>query len=102
MGEFLRQWVSRRLLLLSGGDITRVMTAMRQLGVGTPGGTEALAIFQQLLYELWKQGGLERPLARVKVDERNCFGMLEWPAVRAAAQLSLPRRHAVACWKHAA
>ena len=58
MGEFLRKWVGRRLLLLHGGDIGRVMTAMRQLGAGTPGGAEALALFQQLVFDLWQKGGL--------------------------------------------
>ena len=102
MGEFLRKWVGRRLLLLHGGDISRVMTAMRQLGVGAPGGAEALGVFQQLVFDLLKTGGLQRPLARVKIDEKNCFGSLEWPAIRAASQQALPRHHAVTCWKHAA
>jgi hypothetical protein len=78
------------------------MTAMRQLGVGAPGGAEALGIFQQLLYDLWQSGALERPIARVKVDEKNCFGMLEWPAIREATLQTLPRHHAATCWKHAA
>lgn len=38
VGEFLRRWVSQRLLLLHRGDINQVMHAMRQLGVGMPGG----------------------------------------------------------------
>ncbi len=100
MGEFLRKWVSRRLQALNSNDTGKVMTAMRQLGVGTAGGAEALAIFQQLIYELWKAGDLTRPLARVKVDETNCFGRLEWPAIRAATSQTLPRHHAVTCWKH--
>ena len=102
MGEFMRKFVSRRLLLLNKADIGKVMAAMRQLGVGTSGGAEALAIFHQLLYELWQANGLGRPLARIKIDEKNCFGSLEWPAVRAAALQSLPRHHAAVCWKHAA
>ena len=101
MGEFLRKWVSWRLLVLNGGDIERVMAAMRRLGVRTPGGAEALAIF--LLFDLWEEGGMTRPLARVKVDEKTCFGMLEWPAVRQASlQTLLPTHYPVACWKHAA
>ena len=55
----------------------RVMGAVRQLGVGVSGGAEALAIFQQLLNDLWSPGALERPLAWIKVDEKNCFGRLE-------------------------
>ena len=75
---------------------------MSQLGVGTPGGAEALATFHQLLYEVWQQGGLDFPLARIKVDETNCFGRLEWPAVRQAVHQTLPRHFAVTCWKHTA
>ena len=45
MGEFLRKYVSRRLLSLSKGEIAAIMTAMRQLGVGSLDGAEALAIF---------------------------------------------------------
>ena len=74
---------------------------MRQLGMGTPGGMDALAIFQQPLYKLWKKGLLLKPLARIKIDEKNCFGSLEWPAVRAATKRALPRHHASKCWKHA-
>ena len=102
MGEFLRKLVAKRLLLLNKGDIGKVMHAMRQLGVGMPGGAESLAIFHQLLHELWREGALTRPLARVKIDERNCFGRLEWHAVREASRQTLPRHFPVACWKHAA
>ena len=30
-------------------------------------------------------GSSTEPLARIKVDETNCFGMIEWQAVREAA-----------------
>ena len=75
---------------------------MRQIGVGTPGGAEplALAIFHQLLCDEWMTGSLREPLARTKVDERNCFGMIEWQAVREAAALFLPKHRAAASWKH--
>ncbi len=102
MGEWLRRWVSRRNLALNKADIEKVTVAMRQLGVGTAGGAEALALFQQVVYELWKEGRLERPLARVKIDETNCFGRLEWPAIRRAVYEALPRHFPVICWKHAA
>ena len=59
---------------------------MRKIGVGTPGGAEALAIFHQLLYDEKNDrltpGG---QLARIKVDEKNCFGMIERQAVREAS-----------------
>ena len=45
---------------------------MRQIGVCTPGGAEAWAIFQ-LLYE-WMTVSLSGLMARIKVDEKNCFG----------------------------
>ena len=82
MGEFLRKYVSRRLLALSEGEIAALTTSMRQHGVGTPGGAEALAIFHQLLYDEWMTGSLSGPLATIQVDEKNCFGMIEWKAVR--------------------
>ena len=41
-GEFLRKYVSRRLPALNEGEIEALMTAMRQLGVGSQGGAEAL------------------------------------------------------------
>ena len=66
---------------------------MRQIGVGTPSGAETLAIFHQLLHD---ECG---PLARIKCDEKNCFGMIEWQAVREAAPRFLPK-HTAAAWKH--
>ena len=49
------------------------MTAMRQLGVGSQGGAEALAIFHQRIYDEWASGSLNAPLARIKVDEKKCL-----------------------------
>ena len=49
MGDFLRKYVSRRPLAPSEGEIVALTTSMRQIGVGTPGGAEALAIIHQLL-----------------------------------------------------
>ena len=43
--EFLLKGVSRWLLALSEGEIAPLTTSMRQIGVGTPGGAEALASF---------------------------------------------------------
>ena len=73
----------------------RVAASMRQIGVGTPGGAEALAIFRQLLIDEWMTGSLRRPLARMKVDEKNCFGVVGWWAAREAAPRFLPK-HTVA------
>ena len=67
---FLRKHVSRRLLVLSEGEIASLKTAMRQLGVGSQGGSDALAIFHQLIYDEWVAGSLNAPLARVKIDEK--------------------------------
>ena len=90
MGGFLRKYVSRRLLVPSEGEIAALTTSMRQILVGTPGGAEALGIFHQLIYDEWMTGSLSEPLARIKVDEKNCFGMIEWKAVREAASRFLP------------
>ena len=44
---------------------------VRQLGVGSQGGAEALAIFQQIPYDEWAASSLNEPLARIKVDEKK-------------------------------
>ena len=67
MGEFLRKYVSRRLFALSEVEIAAHTTAMRQLGVGSPGG-EASAIFHQPISDVWASGSLATPLARIKVE----------------------------------
>ena len=36
-------------------EIAALTTSMRQIGVGTPGGAEALSIFRQLLFDEWRQ-----------------------------------------------
>ena len=100
MGEFMRKYISRRLLAVNEGEVSRIMSAMRQLGNGMQGGAEALPIFHQLLYDVWQAGGLAKPLARIKVDEKNCFCNLEWDAIRSAALELHPKHAAVAAWKH--
>ena len=61
-----------------------------------------MAIFHQLLFDAWADGEQRRPLVRIKIDEKNCFGMLEWPAIRASACQTLPRHYPVLCLKHGA
>ena len=56
MGEFVRKWVSKRLQKAQAGDIGKLAASMRQLGVGTSGGAEALALFHQAVYDVWKGG----------------------------------------------
>ena len=43
--EFLRKYVSQRLLALSEGEIAALTSSFRQIGVGTQGGAEALATY---------------------------------------------------------
>ena len=71
MVEPLPKYVSRRLFVL--GDIAVLMTQIRQFGVGSQGGAEALAISHQLVYDEWASGSLHAPPANV--DEKNCVGM---------------------------
>ena len=95
----MRKCVSRRLLAISKGEIAALATSMRQIGVGTPGGAEALAILHQALKDEWMTGSLSGPQARIKVDEKKCFGMIEWNVVREAASRFLPKHMAAAAWK---
>ena len=62
MMEFLRKYVSRRLLALSKGEIATLTTAMRQLGVDSQGDAKALAILHQLLHDEVTEGSLTEPL----------------------------------------
>ena len=66
---------------------------MRQIGVCTPGGAEALAIFHQLQDDEWMTGSLNGPLARIGVDEKKCFGMIEWQCARRRRGFSQATRH---------
>ena len=91
MGEFLRKYVSRRLLALSEGEIAALTTSMRQIGVGTSGFAQALAIFHQLLHDEWVTGSLTEPLARIQADEKNCCGTQRLDSVRICAV-------AARCW----
>jgi hypothetical protein len=100
MGEFMRKYVSKRLLSINSSDLAKTLLEMRQLGAGAAGGAEALAIFHQLVFAAWKAGRLTKPLARIKVDEKNCFGSLEWDSVRNASREFHPKHAAVAAWKH--
>ena len=101
MVEFLRKYVSRRLLALSEGEIAALTTSMPQIGVGTPRRAKALAIFRQLLYDEWMTGSLRGSLARIKVDDKNCFGMIEWQSVRMTTVVRfLPKLTAAAAWKN--
>ena len=58
-----------------------------------------MAIFHQFLCDEWMTGSLSGPLARIKVVEKNCFGMIEWKAVREAASRLLPKHTAAAAWR---
>ena len=61
------------VLALGEGEIAALTTAMRQLGVGSQGGAEALAIFHQLIFDEWTSGTLVTPLVRIKVDEKRLW-----------------------------
>ena len=73
MGDFVRKYVSWQLLALSEGEFCALMTAMRQVGVGSQGGVEAVTIFHQLIFDEWSAGSVEKPLARIKVDEKTAL-----------------------------
>ena len=71
IGEFLRKFVSGRLPALSEGEIAAFTAAMHQLGFGSQGGADAIAIFHQFIYNEWASGTLVTPLTRIKVDQKT-------------------------------
>ena len=54
------------LLALSEGEIAALTTSMWKIGVGTPGGAEALVFFHQLLHDEWMTGSLSGQLASAR------------------------------------
>ena len=82
MREFLRNHVSRRLCAQSEKEIAVLATSMRQLGVGSQGGAEALAILHQLIHDEWTSG--------TQKLTNNWFGMIERSAVRKVTSSLLP------------
>ena len=92
MGEFLRKYVSRRLLTLSEGEIAALMTAMRYLGVGSQGG--ALPIFDVEQEEELSPMPKDRGAEQGDVDGLlECSVALEWWQQRhAGAWLPSKRR----------
>ena len=66
---------------LSEGEIAALTTSMRQLGVGSQGGAEALAKFHQFICAEWVPipfGAAGRNQSCLK----NCSGMVKWNAAQ--------------------
>ena len=56
----------------------------------------------QLIFDERVSGTLDTLPARIKVDERNFFGLIEWSAVRNSASSLLSKHAAAAGWRHRA
>ena len=83
MGDFLR-----RLFAPSEGEIAALTTTMRQLGVGSQGGAEALAIFHQLLHdELADRAACQSHLPEPKSTKKK---LLRNDRVEGSARSSVP------------
>ena len=67
-----------RLRALSKGEIAALTTAMRQLGVGSEGGAEALTIFHQLIFDEWASGTLGHAAGPHHSGKETVFGLSEW------------------------
>ena len=51
-------------------------------GWGAEGGAEGIVHARLALERLHQRGELPQPLAVIQVDAENCFGKLEWQAIR--------------------
>ena len=80
----------------------KLLPSRQQCGSSESGPKVALRFltFHQLLCDEWTAVSQDEPVARIKVDEKNCFGMIEWQAVRVAASRFLPKHTAAAAWKY--
>ncbi len=100
MGEFVRKYMTRHLLLLDRRRLQCSMVSATQWGVGTPGGGDAIIHTHYSLEELFFAGALPRSLAVIQVDQRTMFGNLEWKKVREAIKDEVPNLAASTAWKH--
>ena len=100
MGEFLRKYVTRRMLAVDKLRIQCSMTNARQWGVGVSGGTEAIIHTHYAIEELFFKGKLPRPIAAIQVDQNSMFGSLEWSGIRDAILDEVPNFAASTSWKH--
>ena len=98
MAEFLRQCVSRRLLetsKLSQQQCDNSVLAPRE-------GLKHFSIFHQLIFDEWASGTFDTPLARIKVVEQLCVGMIEWVQCETWHVPFSQKHAAVAGWRHRA
>ena len=58
-------------------------------------------LFHQIIYELWKEGALAQPLARIKVDEQKLLWHARVVRNTHNSTNTLPHHYAVTCLKHA-
>ena len=85
MGELIRKVLCKRILTAAKQEVTRTCVQGRQLGVGLEGGAEGIIHVHKLIEEEYMdKGELEKPMAVVQTDEANCFGTLEFKAIRRA------------------
>ena len=101
MGELLRKVVSKRILGAARGSVDAACLGARQWGVGAPGGAEGIAHTHLAIERLHAQGLLDQPLAVIQVDAENCFGRLEWDAIRKSVIDETPLLGGWVSWKHA-
>ena len=86
----MRKTIAKSLLRDHRAKIHQRMFAFGEYGVALPGGAEALFHARATVEEELASAGLLGLVAIVDVDLVNCFGSLEWPAIRRAYQECLP------------
>ena len=98
MEEFLRKYVSSRLLALSEGELQPAQQQCENSVVSPREGPKHLPSSISSYLTNWRQ----EHLTRIKMDERNCFVLFVWRTVRNSTISLLPKHAAVAGWKHRA
>ena len=89
IGEVIKRIASKRAVRADRQTIETKMREMRQWGVGTPGGCEALVHFRNLVEHAATSGSIE-PLVCLDTELENCFCTLEWENMRADLEQHLP------------
>ena len=73
--------------MFSEGEIEALTASLRQLGVGSQGGAEALVTVHPLMYDEWASGSLVTPLAscarrdKFSAHKERSSGLVETPTL---------------------
>ena len=101
VGEVWRRLIGKGLIDDNRGRIEQFCESVRQFGIGTPGGAEALVHARDTV-EKHIAGVAGENVVVIDVDLRNAFPSLEWAPIRDAIAEAVPGVAKWTCWVQSA